>query len=207
MKGILAVWNDCSAQMEACYEHWYKTEHLPERLCIPGFIAANRYEAIEASRKYFTYYETETQQVLSSPAYLERLESPTELTRAVMPFFTNASRTVCGLSARFGDSMGAKAVTFHWRDKGEDISELAAELVRLPGVTRTQIWTASAEQTPPTAEARARNASDELIARALIVDCLRENDVREIARRLASDSRMADAEIGMYTLLCTRGEN
>src|SRR3546814_8283804 len=115
MKGILAVWNDCSAQMEAQYEHWYKTEHLPERLGIPGFIAAYRYEAIEAPRRYFTYYETETQQVLSSPAYLERLENPTDLTRAVMPFFNNASRTVFGLSHRFGDSMGAKAATFQWR--------------------------------------------------------------------------------------------
>src|SRR3546814_18625860 len=73
------------------------------------------------SRSYFTYYETETQQVLSSPVYLVRLENPTERTRAVMPFFTNASRTVCGLSARFGDSMGAKAATFHWRDTGADI--------------------------------------------------------------------------------------
>lgn len=207
MKGILAVWNDCSAGMEAEYERWYKTEHLPERLGVPGFIAGYRYEAIEAPRQYFTYYETESPQVLGSPAYLERLENPTGLTRAIMPSFTRASRTVCTLSSRFGDIVGAKAVTFHWHDTREDLSILATQIVEQPGVTRAQIWTASAAQTPQTTEARSRGTQDELIAGALIVDCLRESDVRWVTAQLTPDPRLAGAQVGIYSFLCLLGAN
>ena len=35
--GILAIWNDCAPGLEARYEHWYRSEHLVERVSVPGF--------------------------------------------------------------------------------------------------------------------------------------------------------------------------
>src|SRR5262245_44983806 len=51
-RGILAIWNDCRPGTEREYEQWYRGEHLPERLSIPGFRAAWRFRAIDAEPHY-----------------------------------------------------------------------------------------------------------------------------------------------------------
>jgi hypothetical protein len=43
--------------------------------------------------KYFNFYETETVDVLQSPAYRARLDSPTEWTKKVVKEFRDTSRT------------------------------------------------------------------------------------------------------------------
>ncbi len=35
--GRLAIWNDCATDYQAEFETWYQTEHLGERLSVPGF--------------------------------------------------------------------------------------------------------------------------------------------------------------------------
>ena len=75
-KGILALWNDCAKGKEALYERWYQTEHLAERLAIPGSLRGRRYQAVNAIHGYFTYYETATPEVLISEPYLEILNNP-----------------------------------------------------------------------------------------------------------------------------------
>ena len=52
--GVLAIWNDCAVGSEETYEKWYQTEHLPERLSIPGFKNGRRYQALRGSPMYFT---------------------------------------------------------------------------------------------------------------------------------------------------------
>jgi len=42
-KGLLAVWTDIPAHLEADFNRWYDEEHLPERAGIPGFLHARRY--------------------------------------------------------------------------------------------------------------------------------------------------------------------
>ena len=36
-KGLLAVWTDIASEIEAEFNTWYDTEHIPERLSVPGF--------------------------------------------------------------------------------------------------------------------------------------------------------------------------
>src|SRR5215831_10999773 len=57
MTGILVIWNDCATGRENAYEEWYQDEHLIERLRVSGFQIGRRYEAISATRKFFTTYE------------------------------------------------------------------------------------------------------------------------------------------------------
>ena len=79
--GILAIWNDCSAEDTEGYEKWYLGEHLVERLSIPGFRWGRRYRrlsgASEALPEYMTYYETDSAEVLTSQGYLARVNDPT----------------------------------------------------------------------------------------------------------------------------------
>lgn len=79
MSGILGIWNDCAEGRESAYEEWYQSEHLIERLNVPGFQIGRRYEAIEAVRRFLTTYEVEHPNVLTSADYRQRLENPTEL--------------------------------------------------------------------------------------------------------------------------------
>jgi len=60
-------------QMEEEFNAWYDTEHLPERLAIPGFSSARRWidpEAAAGTGKYLATYELDSPQVLQTPAYL-----------------------------------------------------------------------------------------------------------------------------------------
>ncbi|MGD8477411.1 MAG: hypothetical protein PVI98_09690, partial [Burkholderiales bacterium] len=65
-EGVLAIWNDCLPEVEKQYEDWYMHQHLPERVGVPGFRIGRRYQALAAEPRYFTYYDTDTPEVLWS---------------------------------------------------------------------------------------------------------------------------------------------
>jgi hypothetical protein len=81
----LGIWMDVAGATLDDFNAWYREQHMPERLGVPGFLRGRRYEAVADGPAYFTLYETATAAVLSSPAYLERLNAPTEWTRRVLP--------------------------------------------------------------------------------------------------------------------------
>lgn len=85
--GCLAIWFRVDGSDVSDLDAWYPRQHLPERLSVPGFLRGRRYAGVDASLPYATVYETEDASVLSSPAYLERLNHPTEWTRRVLPTF------------------------------------------------------------------------------------------------------------------------
>ncbi len=89
----LLICNDIADQAQTKFDHWYQTEHLAERLAVPGFTNARRYAAVLASHSWAALYELDNMAVLHSPAYLERLAYPSELTRAVMPHFRRMVRS------------------------------------------------------------------------------------------------------------------
>lgn len=102
--GILALWNDCSAGQEDLSETWYETEHLHDRVSIAGFRLGRHHQSVSSGPRCFTYYETDSADILFSPAYLEQLDNPSPLTRKVMQgVFTNVSLTVCTCTRRVGE--------------------------------------------------------------------------------------------------------
>ena len=50
---------------------FYDTEHVPERMAVPGFQAARRYVGIAGSPGYLAVYDMESPDVLKSDAYLK----------------------------------------------------------------------------------------------------------------------------------------
>ena len=110
--GILAIWNDVATGREADFDTWFQGEHLVERLGVPGFRFGRRHEAVSGAPRFFVFYVTDGPEVLTSKAYLERLDNPTPMTRMIMSeVFRNMNRTSCRRVARRGDFRGSYAVT------------------------------------------------------------------------------------------------
>ena len=85
-KGCLLVMMQPSPDFESEFNDWYDTDHVPERLAIPGFLAARRYECIEGWPRYLAIYDLADPDVLTSPAYLAVAEGAyTNWTRRVLP--------------------------------------------------------------------------------------------------------------------------
>jgi hypothetical protein len=82
-RGLLLTLTEPPAAMEEEFNAWYDTEHLPERLSIPGFRSARRWVADVApgQGKYLATYELESVAVLDSPAYLSFYQKPTPWSR------------------------------------------------------------------------------------------------------------------------------
>lgn len=154
---FLAIWHDIDPAMEAEWHRWHTYEHMPERVGIPGFLAGRRYMNDDAPRhRCFTLYEGENLAVFNSPAYLERLNAPTEWTRAMAPAFRNFTRGACRRVATAGAGHGyaGSVLTIRLEPAGPLNEAACADLVgRLvggsgatgahvgvcdPGVTRTE---------------------------------------------------------------------
>ncbi len=71
-KGLLLVISDPPAAFEEEFNAWYDTEHVPERLGIPGFESGVRYVSADRGRRYLALYDLSAVEVLDTPAYLAR---------------------------------------------------------------------------------------------------------------------------------------
>lgn len=201
-QGVLAIWNDIRAGREPAFKSWYKNEHFPERLAVPGFRLGRRYEALAGAPRYFCYYLTDTQDVLLSPAYLERLNNPTPLTRTMMTdAFQSMIRTVCRRAFRRGALWGSLSVTARFEGQADQARHgvLVETLAASHGVARCELWTA-ADQGGVMAE-EALRGKDRKIAACLCIDTLRPDDAERVAQQIAH-AFGPSAEIGIYRLLC-----
>ena len=204
-RGVLAIWNDIRPGREADFDFWFKSEHLAERLAVPGFRLGRRFEALAGSPRFFVYYLTDTPDVLTSPAYLDRLNNPTPLARVMMTeAFENMTRTLCLRVEQRGALSGAVCVTarFTALPERESLLPHLDRRAKQDGVARCELW-ASVEARPVTVEEELRGG-DRRIGGCLVVQTLRENDARHVSAELAREFG-ATAEIGIYRLLAEAG--
>ncbi len=204
MNGILAVWNDRSEAIKLDYERWYMNEHIPERLAVPGFRTARRYEAIEADRAFFTYYEVDGPNVLVDPAYTSRLANPTPLTRSIMPHFYGMVRSVFVEIVRAGDGIGGALVVARYMDGAPtSLPRAALEAVDRSEIVSAKIWQpAAANVRTDTPESRTRPEPDAVASGAVVVETTRAVSAMALAASLGRDLSEANISIGCYRLLC-----
>ena len=69
--GLLMVWADVPADKEAEFNRWYNEEHLAERMAVPGFLSAARYEAVKGGPKHLAVYELIGEHVRTPFRWLE----------------------------------------------------------------------------------------------------------------------------------------
>lgn len=153
-RAALAVWLECLPEAEGDFNRWYVEQHLQERVGLPGFLRGRRYQAVRGGPRCFAFYEAEGVDVFRSPAYLERLNNPTEWTRRVMPTVRNFTRgvyrlghTVAGtedpegggavVTLRLEPAPGREgALRARYRD------EVLGAMARLPGVRSATLFEA-----------------------------------------------------------------
>jgi hypothetical protein len=203
-RGILAIWNDCRQGMQREYEQWYRGEHLPERLSIPGFRAAWRFRAVEGEPEYFTFYETVTPDVLFSPAYEGRVNDPSPLTQRVMSgVFTNATRALLTSVASWGLLRGAFAVSVRFdAQPTSDLEPYLRTVAAREDVLRTELWKPTRPDAPAVLSAEQQlRGPDKSVAAAAVVETLTEQEARDVAALLRGSLGAAPC-VGVYRLFC-----
>jgi len=69
-KGFLLVTMHAPPAFEEEFNAWYDTEHVPERLAVPGVETALRFVCLSGHPRYLAVYDLTRPQVLDSPEYL-----------------------------------------------------------------------------------------------------------------------------------------
>jgi len=166
---------DIVAQDAAEHDHWHTHEHMPERLAIPGFLRGSRWRTSGAS-SYMVLYEVSDSAVLTSSAYLARLNNPTRWTQEMMKSYRGMSRGLCRVDWTSGNGLGGAATAFRFRPAAGADARLrawltSAALPRLParpglaGATLLQ----SAAAPPATREQGIRGGPDTGVDWAVVV--------------------------------------
>jgi hypothetical protein len=208
-KGILSIWNDMDVEHQDFYEQWYMTEHFPERLGVPGFRRGRRYEAVEADRRYFSFYELDSPDVLFGEAYLARLNAPTAWTQRIMSVWTGMIRTVCERLERKGSALGGYVAAARWEAPVAPEPGIADRIrggLADPSVVAVDVWRACERQNVPTQESQKRGTPDRMIAAAVIVEATRLAGAARVVTLLPGtlSGLPAPSSIGLYRLIAVQ---
>jgi hypothetical protein len=84
-RGLLMVYVDVPADLEAEFNRWYNEEHIPERLSIPGVLNAARYTAVRGGPKYLACYELAEPEAYFSDTWQHYLNNPTAWSKRMSP--------------------------------------------------------------------------------------------------------------------------
>ncbi len=68
--GLLMVMMEPPPAMVEEFNAWYDTEHLPERVVLPGFHSGARFVCVDGYPRYMALYDLESEDVLDSESYL-----------------------------------------------------------------------------------------------------------------------------------------
>lgn len=93
--GLLLALMDIEPGHEADFNRVYDTEHVPERLSVPGFLTARRFHAVEGSPAYQAFYDLESPAVLDGAAYKAVAGRDNQWKKLVSPYVRNNIRCVC----------------------------------------------------------------------------------------------------------------
>jgi hypothetical protein len=125
-EGALLAWFEVNPAARAEHDRWYLHEHMPERIGVPGFLRARRYGQ---GRKLFVIYETEDLDVLTSPAYIARLNAPTDATQRLARTALNSIRIAATPVVSYGNGCGGWVTTTQLREV-RDLDQFALSAER-----------------------------------------------------------------------------
>jgi hypothetical protein len=192
-QAAVAMWWDISPEARPEWEDWHTTEHMPERLGIPGFLRGSRWVALSGELSYFVLYEAAQLSNITSGPYLERLNQPSPWSQKMMPHHRNMVRSLCRVRASFGGGLGQAMATIRFSAaEGGALPELRER----KGVTGMQLLEAQPMAGSPTAEQKIRGGVDARADWALLV-CGYDVDA---VRAAAAEYRLPAAAAGLYHL-------
>ena len=169
-RAFLGIWHNVEPAWRAQYDAWHTDEHMPERSGIPGFLRGRRYINYALQPHVcFTLYEASHAETFRSPAYLARLNAPTEWTRKVQPHMPDFVRGVFRHVVSLGEGVGGAVLTIRVRGLDGDthamlpgLAQVAQAIYGLAGVCGVHIGQALKDiASAPTQESKVRGESDQ----------------------------------------------
>ncbi|QEE43238.1 hypothetical protein FVA81_00880 (plasmid) [Rhizobium sp. WL3] len=190
-KGVLAIWNGIASGYDAEFLRWHVGQHLPERMGVPGFLRARRYVSAQAHPRYFNFYEVADVGVLESEAYLARLNAPTDWTKAVVPHFTETSRTLCGVVHCQGHGCGGVIETLRIDAQAEFLLPLVNTLAEHPDVSGVSLLARHEAPVKASSESQMRAVPDKSSRTILLIEGVEAAALSRAGRTVASDEAIA----------------
>jgi len=179
-QGFMAIWSDVSPSDFDFYHRWLLKEHFPERVSIPGFISARVFRRQAGSDfQFFIIYETESPEVLASPAYVARLNNPTPMTHKVMPKLKNFVRGAGRVVQSSGVCGGGVAKVLRFAEHHSLLSDANARsalfdrLNEMDCVLAVRLFDVdTAATTIQTEEKRIRTSKEEIYSHLLVIEAV-----------------------------------
>jgi hypothetical protein len=113
-EALLMTFTEVAPAHDADFSEWYNREHLDERINLPGFRRARRYEALRAPIRYLSTYEATHIDDIASPRYLELLRQQTEWSQRVIQRFTKWHRISGRVLLDATHGIGGYLVLLRW---------------------------------------------------------------------------------------------
>ncbi len=214
-EGVVAIWHNVAADLQPDYNHWHCSEHVPERVSIDGFLRGRRYDAINGTPQFFHFYETTTPEVLTSSAYLERLNNPTPWTQKIVPNIKDNNRTLSNVVNSVGHGVGAAILTARMAadDKSKSnfftwVSEkLFPFLIKEPGIIAAHFLQGDKEASQTETEEKAlREKPDQIADWIIFIEAIEEEALLKIwtdnylSEKSLIQNGASSANIGTYKL-------
>lgn len=210
--GMVVIWNDINEEMRDEFVQWHSTEHLPERVSIPGFISGQRWYGEHASPQYLTTYVTQNTGVLTSDAYVQRLNNPSPWTLKTVAAFRNTCRAAGEVIWEHGPQKGyggnILAVQITELENPAVLTEFLNFLANNPGQeftgllrARLVLTTPNASQLP-TAERAVRKGDQNEPSLILLIESFSgETPLRNIYSKITAHiPKLIQSLAGIYAL-------
>ena len=210
--GMIVIWNDIKEEMRDEFVQWHSIEHLPERVSIPGFISGQRWYGEHASPQYLTTYVTQNTGVLTSDAYIQRLNDPTPWTLKTVAAFRNTCRAAGEVIWEYGSkkSYGGHILAIQITEL-EDLTILTDHLNSLAsnamhgvtGLLRARlVLTATKASQLPTAERAVRTGDQNEPYMVLLLESFSgEAPLRNAFSKIAAHiPKLIHSSTGIYSL-------
>lgn len=145
-KGFLLVMMQPPPAFEEEFNAWYDTEHVPERLAVPGFETALRFVCLSGHPRYLAIYDLARPEVLDSPEYLRiAFENSSPWTLRVLQrvrVYRAAGRQIYPAAAITGTASRLQLLRFRKRPASaadEIIAGMRANFAERPETTRLRV--------------------------------------------------------------------
>lgn len=199
--GAMVFWHDLAPDTDQDYCDWHAHEHIAERVGIPGFLRGRRYGALAGPPAYFIMYEVDDLAVLTSAAYLARLNDPSEWTSRSLGHFRNSNRTLCRRELSFGLGVGKRIATLQCSPRAGQTKALHAwlaneclpDLAALPGLCGAHLLVGDeAASRTETEEKGLRDQPDEVADWVLLIESYEDAALARAVAGSASTGALAD---------------
>lgn len=111
---LLLLVNGVDPARLAEYEAWHGTEHVPERLTLPGFRHADRYVFADDPCRFATLYWLDDAGALATPEYLHLMAHPSPWSARMRPAMRDVTRWAARVVAGAGRQPSRRLVVLSY---------------------------------------------------------------------------------------------